>query len=962
MEQHTPEFSFLAGGGEIGALINTRDWSQTPLGTPDTWPQSLRTTLSILLNSRFPMFLFWGPQHLCFYNDAYRPSLGENGRHPMALGMPGAEAWPDIWPDIQPLVSQVLAGGPSTYSEDKRLPIFRNGVLDEVYWTASYSPITDEKGDIAGVFVACFESTHKVRYMQQETESRQQLEFAIEATELGTWDLNPVTGKFVANARLKEWFGLKPEDEIPLQLAIDVIVESDRERVAAAIAEAMQFSSGGLYETEYTILHPETAVPRIVRAKGRAWFGADQTVYRFNGTLQDITRQALTLQRMAESQRQLLSLFEQSPVAIAIIDKHQLTFRMANPFYGQLVGRTLDQIIGKPMLEALPEIAGQGFDKLLEEVIATGIPYVSRQVSVDLKKNEQISTVYVDLAYQPYRGISENIEGVLVIATDVTEQVEARAEIEEREAKFRTLIEQAPFATALYVGTDLIIDTANDAMIHLWGKTPAVIGMRLEKALPELEGQPFVDLLQEVMRTGVAYHAKDQHADLVVDGKLQRFWFNFTYKPLRNAAGEIYAILNMAVDVSEQVQARQQIEEAETRLLGAIELAELGTWTIDIQGGKIIYSERLKEWLGVEGADLEIMNSPRIHPRDRQRVGQAMAEAIAKGGSGKFNQVYTIIHHKTGYERIIHALGQAVFDAQGNALYITGTAQDVTIQQQLQLALTQKVQERTEELAATNEELQATNEELAEANQNLRRSNEELAQYAYVASHDLQEPLRKIQVFSGMLGKSGVLTDKDQLAVGKIIQSAFRMSNLIRDLLEFSNLTHTDSLALSVNLTEVAQSIEKDFELIISEKNAVIRIDPLPTIEATPLRMNQLFYNLIGNALKFTLKERQPQIYIQASTLTEEQLEPFIKKPLPFAKYYRISIADNGIGFEADYAEHIFEVFKRLHTRDTYSGSGIGLALCRRIVANMGGVLYAESVVGEGSVFHIILPDKQTET
>ena len=136
----TNEYPFLKGGGEMGALTRSHNWEQSPLGTPDTWPQSLRTTLSIILNSRFPMFLFWGEQHICFYNDAYRPSLGNDGSTP-CVRKPGVDVWPEIWPVIKPLIDQVFAGGEASWSEDQLIPIYRNGTLEDVYWTFSYSPV-----------------------------------------------------------------------------------------------------------------------------------------------------------------------------------------------------------------------------------------------------------------------------------------------------------------------------------------------------------------------------------------------------------------------------------------------------------------------------------------------------------------------------------------------------------------------------------------------------------------------------------------------------------------------------------------------------------------------------------------------------------------------------------------------------------------------------------------------------
>jgi hypothetical protein len=154
--------SFLSGGGEMGELIRSKDWSGTSLGEPVTWPQSLRTTIGIVLNSKFPMFLFWGPQLLCFYNDAYRPSLGINGKHPAIVGMPGEKAWAEIWTIIKTFIDEVLQEGKVVWREDQLIPIYRNGTIEDVYWTFSYSPVNDESEKPGGVLVICSETTEKI--------------------------------------------------------------------------------------------------------------------------------------------------------------------------------------------------------------------------------------------------------------------------------------------------------------------------------------------------------------------------------------------------------------------------------------------------------------------------------------------------------------------------------------------------------------------------------------------------------------------------------------------------------------------------------------------------------------------------------------------------------------------------------------------------------------------------------
>ncbi|WP_448103350.1 ATP-binding protein [Pedobacter panaciterrae] len=282
---------YFKDGGEMGELTRNFDWSKSVLGSPEKWPQSLLTTVNIILRSKFPMFLWWGKELIQFYNDAYRPSLGNEGKHPVALGQKGAECWPEIWPTIKPLIDQVMGGGASTWSEDQLIPIYRNGRVEDVYWTFSYSGVDDENGAVGGVLVICSETTKKVKAYDEVEQAKKELEFAIEAAELGTWDLNPQTNRFIGNQRLKAWFGLSADDEVELPKATSIIAEADRPRVLDAIGEAMTYSSGGSYDIDYIIQPPDNPIPRHVRAKGKALFNTDLQAIRFSGILQDITEQ-----------------------------------------------------------------------------------------------------------------------------------------------------------------------------------------------------------------------------------------------------------------------------------------------------------------------------------------------------------------------------------------------------------------------------------------------------------------------------------------------------------------------------------------------------------------------------------------------------------------------------------------------------------------------------------------------
>jgi len=256
-------------------------------------------------------------------------------------------------------------------------------------------------------------------------------------------------------------------------------------------------------------------------------------------------------------------------------------------------------------------------------------------------------------------------------------------------------------------------------------------------------------------------------------------------------------------------------------------------------------------------------------------------------------------------------------------------------------------------------ELKNYQQELQEKVELLQSTNSELEQFAYVASHDLQEPLRKIKTYASLIDDRFEEPSESftKTYLKKVIQSADRMSILIGDLLNMSHLTKAAQAFVKIDLNQTLENVLIDFELIIKEKNAVITCAALPVMECIPLQMNQLFYNLVNNALKFSVKERFPEMNITIDHVGKEEIDRFNLEAT--LNYHKISFRDNGIGFDQKYADKIFVIFQRLNSRLTYSGSGIGLALCRKIVLNHHGVIYAEGQEGEGATFTCILPETQ---
>jgi PAS domain S-box-containing protein len=257
------------------------------------------------------------------------------------------------------------------------------------------------------------------------------------------------------------------------------------------------------------------------------------------------------------------------------------------------------------------------------------------------------------------------------------------------------------------------------------------------------------------------------------------------------------------------------------------------------------------------------------------------------------------------------------------------------------------------ELLETAERLRHVNQELEEKNEELLKSNRDLEQFAYVASHDLQEPLRKIQTFTQLMGDNFYDEEKQKNYHKKIAQAASRMQNLIQDVLNFSRISKTEEAFVDIDLNKILENLKNDFELIIREKEAVINHPVLPVIKGIPLQLSQLFSNIISNALKYN--EKKPVIDISLKKLSSEEIKKHLKLS-ENVSYIKIKFSDNGIGFESQFSEQIFNIFQRLHGKQTYSGTGIGLAICKKIVENHHGIIYAYSEPNIGATFTVILP------
>ncbi len=603
-------------------------------------------------------------------------------------------------------------------------------------------------------------------------------------------------------------------------------------------------------------------------------------------------------------------------------------------------GRPLSDITHKLQYENLLADAENVLDKLLP---------VEREVTTTEGQWHLMRVV-------PYRTAEDRINGVVITFIDISKRKESETALQQSEQYLRLLIESAKDYAIFSLDLDRKIMWWSQGAEIMMGYSEREIKGQLSDVTFTPEDRAKGDPVKEVEKAAKEGRADNERWHVRKDGS--RFWGSGSVSPLRDSSGTLIGFIKIMRDLTEQRQREEELRQSREQLRLIFESAKgfaifsttadgiVNSWNT---GAAEIFGWKEEEIIGKSG-DLLFTTEDRATNQHRLEMETAVKKGVAPDIRWHL--------HKSGSFVFINGFSHPLYDEDGKLTGFVKIGRDMTAQHSAETALRKSEETYRTQLEA---EVEKRTAELKAINTDLRHANENLQQFASIASHDLQEPLRKMKMFASLLHKhwSGAISDEGREIIGKITRASDRMGQLIREVLEYSKIAYSTKEFMSTDLHQVLQNVLGDLDLLLNESGAALEYEgKLPVIEAIPLQMHQLFYNLIANAVKFRKEGTSPAIRISAGSLSAAEVKEYPELAQDEA-YMRISVSDHGIGFDPQFAEQIFQIFERLHTVEEYEGTGVGLALCKKIVENHRGHISAMSKEGEGAEFTVVFPLNQ---
>ncbi len=618
--------------------------------------------------------------------------------------------------------------------------------------------------------------------------------------------------------------------------------------------------------------------------------------------VEDVTTLKKTLKELIESKEKYKELVTN---ARSLIINHDVKgkFTFINEFAQNFLGYREEELIGRTALETImpqTESTGRNLGELAENIYKDPDKY-SMNINENIKKNGE--RVWIEWHNQAMFDRDGARTGYIAIGVDITERKKVEEALKESEEKLWSVL-NATKESIYMLDREGIFTLTNATGLIRMEKTSEkeLIGHHFSEFMPAELACQRQGKLDKVYRTGDPLEFEDERGG---------YMFHHNFFPVFKD-NEVTSVVTYSADITERKKAENKLKEAKEKLNIALENGNIGVWEWNLKTDEVSLDERMGNMLGLKpgtfGKTYKALENL-INEEDISHVQKAISNSLE-------NQVpfETLFRVKSDDKKTKYVSLKALVnkDNDGKPGSITGVGFDVT-----------GMKEGTEQL-------------ILKLNEELLRSNKELESFAYVASHDLQEPLRMVSSFTQMLSMryKDKLDQEAQEFIKFAVDGALRMQTLINDLLEYSRIETRGKTLSVVDMHNILGQVINNLSIKIKEKNAVVTNDELPDVFADGGQMVQLFQNLIGNALKFC--NTSPKIHI---SVKEEQ------------DHHLFTVKDNGIGIEAQYFDRIFQIFQRLHPKDEYGGTGIGLAICKRIVERHGGKIWVESKPGKGAKF-----------
>ena len=637
----------------------------------------------------------------------------------------------------------------------------------------------------------------------------------------------------------------------------------------------------------------------------------------------------------------LQQIMEHVPLGIGLVDGPESRFMRINACMSDLAGQKPTEMLGESILGVFPKDESRRIKAAIQGVLESGepqhIPQVHGRPKTGQESGSWTELDYWDLDFFPMRGREPS--RILVVAREVTRQVQAKQAAETERVRLHAILDNLPVGVWLSDETGKLI-YANQASQNIWGEAKYL-------DITDFEAYRgwWLETGKRIKPHEWAVARAIEKGEVSLNEMIEIEDFKGHRKIIRNSAvpivdenGRRAGVIALNEDVTNLFLSEQRLRDSEERYRTMFELSAVGQEEVDPITHRFLYvNDKMAEITGYSKEELLQMTTLDVtHPEDRdvdmERFARALSGEVPEHSSQKR------FVRKDGSIRWVEVHAGLIRNRSNEPTRSIGVVVDIT------------------ESKAAAEAVEKYIEQLA-------RSNEDLEQFAFVASHDLQEPLRKVELFASFLlnSASDKLDSQERDYLERLHGAVERMRDMVNDLLTLSRVTTHGRPFVKVSLEDIGQNVLSDLETLIQGNQGIVEIGKLPEIEADPIQMYQLFQNLIANALKFHKPDTAPVIKIYEVTPPALSLQRLTSWRSGTNSSVQIVFEDNGIGFNPEQAEKIFQPFYRLQGRQ-YEGSGMGLAICRKIVERHGGSLKAESQPGEGARFIITLPRHQENT